>query len=167
MGNNMRFTWEVLQQEGADVIVRYRRVWLKGDASKPIQPANNDLACGMNVENNLSKRSDIMCGLDVELPTEKSVSIFGSLEVNALLGSVDLQGSLEVINFSGVAEIGSVLEVAGYVTIVEKMGKDYTVKGRVPNTAGDDMVKAAIDIMVKNDYLKHRLVGMKGEIADA
>ena len=163
----MRFTWEVVQQEGADVVVRYRRVWIKGDLSRPIQPSSNDMACGLEIENNLAKRNDLVCGIDIELPSDKSVNIFGSLEVNAILGSVDLEGYLEVVNYDGIAEIGSVLQVNGLITLVEKMGKDYMVKGRVPNTAGDDLIKTSIDIMVKNDYLKHRLVGMRGELVDA
>lgn len=163
----MRFTWEVVQQEGADVVVRYRRVWLKGDAMRPIQSADTNVLCLLEVDSANSKRNDLASSIDVESTSAKSVDIFGSFEINASLGSMDIEGSLEVINFDGRAQIGCVLEVRGLVTIVEKMGKDYMVKGRINPTATDDVIKATIDIMVKNDYMKHRLVGMRGELSDA
>ena len=163
----MRFTWEVVQQEGADVVVRYRRVWLKGDAMRPVQPADKDVICFLSVDSANSKRNDIASSIDVESTSAKSVDIFGSFEINASLGSMDIEGSLEVVNFDGRAQVGCVLEVRGLVTIVEKMGKDYMVKGRINPTATDDVIKATIDLMVKNDYMKHRLVGMRGELSDA
>ena len=89
------------------------------------------------------------------------------LDSTASFGELDIIGSLEVINNSGSFDLGSTLEVRGVVEVVERYGKDYMVRGRINPTASDEVIKTMVDLMVKNDYLKHRLVGMKGELLDA
>lgn len=166
----MKFIWEVLQQEDREVVVRYRRVFLKGEVKKP-EPVTVDsddsIACSMMVEPESSARNDIGSSIEIESPLDKSVNIYGSLEVNASFGELDIIGSLEVINNSASFDLGSTLEVRGVVEVVERYGKDYMVRGRITPTASDEVIKTMIDLMVKNDYLKHRLVGMKGELLDA